>query len=235
MPPAYTVIIPAFNEEASIGAVLDDVAAHLPADTEVLVVDGGSDGTRSVVESRRAALPHMRYIAHPDDRGKGHAIRTGMQQAKGRLQAQFDSDGQFFAKDLPRLFALLEAGGADVVLGSRFLHGSGQDSEASLVRDFGNFFISAWFSLLFRRRITDSLAGIKAWRKEAVPLLDLRSDGFEYEAEIPARALRHRLGLTEVPVSTRARQAGATKVSVFKVGLRIVCRLLVFRFEPLAR
>lgn len=229
--PPLSIIVAAFNEEDSIAATLEDLRVHLPAGTEVLVVDGGSDGTGAIVRDFTERMPGVRHLAHADDRGKGHAIRTGMREARGRVQAQFDADGQFLAKDLAALVEPIEAGVADVVLGSRFTAGSGRDEEAAWSRDLGNRVVSGWASLLFGARMTDVLAGIKAWSRDAVAVVEPRSDTFEYEVEIPARALRGGLRVTEVPVSTRARAAGESKVSVFRVGMKVLAATARFRWS----
>lgn len=227
--PELSVIVPAFNEQESIGSTLEDLCRHLPVGSEVLVIDGGNDGTAAVVDQFTGRLPGLRYVAHPGDRGKGHAIRTGMRMARGRVQAQFDSDGQFLAKDLAALVGPIARGECDVVLGSRFMAGSGEDREALWLRSFGNLALSAWASLLFGRRLTDVLAGIKAWSGDAVRWIEPRSDTFEYEVEIPARALRAGLRVAEVPVSTRARDGGTSKVSAWRVGIRILVATARFR------
>jgi glycosyltransferase involved in cell wall biosynthesis len=223
-----TIISAAYLEESSIAATLADLTAHLPQGTEILVVDGGRDGTGEIVTRMAGSWPGMRHIAHDGDRGKGHAVRTGMHEAMGEVQVQFDSDGQFYANDIAALIAPLLAGEADVVLGSRFLVGH---HHGALMRTVGNRVISAWASLLFGRRMTDVLAGLKAWRAEAVPVIWPRSDGFEYEVEIPARALRGGLRVCEVAVATRDRAAGTSKVSVVETGVKILWACLRFRCQ----
>lgn len=223
-----TIISAAFREESSITATLDDLAAHLPAGSEILVVDGGCDRTGEIVNQLAAARPGLRHIAHHGDRGKGHAVRTGMTEATGEVQVQFDSDGQFLASDIAAVVAPLLADEADLVLGSRFLsttHGG------SALRTLGNRVISAWASLLYGKRMTDVLAGMKAWRIEAVPVIFPASDGFEYEVEIPARALRGGLRVCEIPISTRERAAGESKVSVIRTGAKILWACLRFRCQ----
>lgn len=229
--PHLTVIVAAFNEEASIRRTLDDLVSVVPPGTEILVVDGGNDRTGEIVKSMESEIPGLRHIAHIDDRGKGHAIRTGIEQARGRYQAQFDADGQFLAKDIPALIKPLEEGTADVTLGSRFMQGSTADEHAVWYRNLGNFFLSGWASLLFQHRMTDVLAGVKAWTLDAAQVVIPRSDTFEYEVEIPSRALRKGLRVMDVPVGTRMRDAGESKVSVLNVGMKILLSTLRFRFQ----
>lgn len=225
----WSVIVAAFNEEDAIGGTLADLHAHVPGDAEILVVDGGTDRTGQVVAEWRDRLPGLRYIRHLDDRGKGHAIRTGIREATGALHAQFDADGQFFAKDLVALMAPLERGEMDVVLGSRFMEESGKDAAASWSRSLGNHVVSGWASLLFGQRMTDVLAGIKAWTSQAAGRIKLTSDRYEYEVEIPCRAILAGLRVGEVAVDTRAREEGESKVPVFRTGMRVLTATTRFR------
>lgn len=225
-----SVIVAAFNEEGAIGATLEDLREHLPAGSEVLVVDGGSDGTGEVVRAWMERWPELRYVAHADDRGKGHAIRTGMREARGAVQAQLDADGQFLAKDLAALVGPIMRGECDVVLGTRFVEGSGRDEEAGWTRNVGNLVVSGWASLLFGQRMSDVMAGIKAWSREVAEGIELCSDTFEYEVEIPTRALRAGFRVGEVPVSTRARVEGESKVPVFRMGMKVLVATTRFRW-----
>lgn len=227
-----TVIVAAFNEEDSIEATLEDLRPVLPEGAEVLVVDGGSDRTGEIVSTMEPGMPGLRHIAHRDDRGKGHAIRTGIREARGRLHLQFDADGQFLARDIPNLLEPLQSGIADVVLGSRFMPDSGTDKDAAWHRNLGNHITSGWASLLFLHPLSDVLAGIKAWTREAAGIIDLQSDTFEYEVEIPSRALRRGLRVLDRPVSTRARDAGESKVPVLRTGLKVLAATTRFRLQP---
>lgn len=229
--PAISILIPTFNEEALIAECLAQVTGAMGDGIEVLVIDGGRDGTAAEVQRVAATRPAVRLVSNHPDRGKGHAIRTGIALARGRWQAQFDADLQFAAADLPALLEPLRNGTADVVLGSRFLPGSGRDVEASWSRSLGNRTVSAWVSLLFGRRFTDVMAGIKAWSAEAATRMDLRSDDYSYELEIPARACRLGLRIVEVPVTTRARSGGVSKVRVVSAGLRALAAAARFRWE----
>ncbi len=222
------------NEEETIEDCLAAVTEAFPSSTEILVVDGGSDRTGEIVTNAARLNSAIRCIENKNDRGKGHAVRVGMSHARGRYQAEFDADLQFFPNDLKRLFEVLRDGNADVVLGTRFRKASGRDEEAGLVRTFGNRLVSAYFSLLFGQRLTDVLAGIKAWTKEAADEIDLSTDGFSYEIEIPAMAIRKGLRVREIPVGTQARRAGTSKVHVFGEGLRFLRDTTRFRFRSLS-
>ena len=226
-----SVIIAAFDEEATIETVVRRVCAAVPG-AEVLVVNGGTDGTGAVVTRLSAELPRVRLVDNPKSiAGKGHAIRVGIQQAAGAVQAQIDADLQFLPEELPRLVEPILTGDADVTLGSRFTGGAVRgDGSTPLFRTMGNRAISLYVSLLCGQAVTDPQAGMKAWSRAAIDRVALRSDNYSYEAEIVVRALRLGLRVRDVPITTHARAGGETKVNVVTDGLRLVRDVTRFRF-----
>lgn len=228
--PSLSVLVPAFNEAASIAACVRRIAAVALPPAEVLVIDGGHDDTETLVatvahELGEAPGPRVaiRYLRNHGDRGKGHAIRRGIAEARGQVMAQLDADLQFLPEDLPRLIAPILAGTADVTLGSRFAPGAVRAAGGvAPARHLGNRAVSAYVSLLFGQRMTDVLAGMKAWSRQAIAVIAPTCDGFSYEIEIPARALRRGLRVVDVPVTTQARTAGASHVRALPVGLRLL-------------
>lgn len=225
-----SVLIAAFNEAPNIEACVRAVHAHTCEETEILVIDGGHDNTDEILAALSSECPRMRYIRNENDRGKGHAIRRGIAEAKGKVHIQFDADLQFIPEDIRPLASKVHKGECDVALGSRFTLSSQRDRDATALRNFGNWAISAYASLLFGQRMTDVLAGIKAWSAEAARTIDLRSDDFAYEVEIPARALQRGLQVNEYPIGTRARVAGESKVSILGSGSAILAATTRFRF-----
>lgn len=217
-----SILVAARDEEATIEACVRGVVAVATGPWEVLVVDGGTDRTGEVVRALARELDGIRHVRNDGDRGKGHAIRRGILEARADVMAQFDADLQFHPEDLPRVLEPIRSGVADVVLGSRFLDGSVREPGSTpLVRRLGNHAVSAYASLVARRRLTDVQAGIKAWTREAAERIDLQSDNYSYEAEIPVKAVRRGLRVIEVPVTTRARLAGRSKVHVARAGLAL--------------
>lgn len=226
-----SVIVCAFNEQATIGRCVRSVLEQVPDVGEILVVDGGNDGTRAAVEEIAADNPRVHYVRNEDDRGKGHAIQTGIARATGDVLAFFDADLQFYAADLPRVMAPIIAGEVDIVAGSRFLADSGLDERASAARTWGNRVISGYFSLLYGQKFSDVLAGTKALSRRAAEVVNVRCDSYDYEVEVLARGLRRGLRVGEVAISTTHREAGESKVSVLRIGLRLVASITRFRFE----
>ncbi len=218
-----SILVVARDEQESIEACVRAVLAAATGPWEVLIVDGGTDGTMQVVQNLTRELDGVRYIRNDGDLGKGHAVRHGIREARADVMAQFDADLQFAAEDQPRVFAPIQAGEADVVLGSRFLDGAVREPGSTpLVRRLGNRAVSAYASLVTGRRLTDVQAGIKAWSRDAARRIALESDGFSYEAEIAVKAVSRGLRVLEVPVTTRARRAGRSKVRLARAGLALV-------------
>lgn len=225
-----SIIVAAFNEEATIGKTLRRICAVYPQNVDIMVVDGGTDNTKGEVLKVSEEFPCVRYVRNENDRGKGHATRTGMKEAKGEILAQIDADLQFMPEDLPALIAPIREDRADVTLGSRFMSGSTRrDGSTPAFRSLGNKTASAYASLLFMHRMTDVQAGMKAWKKEACKPEELKSDNYSYEVEIPIRALQKGLRVMDVPVTTDARQGGETCVNVVTDGIPLLLDITRFR------
>ncbi len=228
--PRYSIIVATLNEEATIESCIRRVLAVYPTECEVLVVNGGTDGTGTVVEAIAAKIPAVRHIRNPDDRGKGQAIRLGVAMARASIQAQIDADLQFLPEELPLVLDPVARGEADVVLGSRFTGGSTR-SEGSTpwLRTMGNKAVSAYASLCFGLHMTDVQTGLKAWTAAAMQRIDLRSDNYSYEVEIAAKALMRGLRVREVPITTDARRAGKSNVTVLTAGVALLRDIAMFR------
>lgn len=228
--PQLSVIVAAFNEQDTIERCARAIFAVYPRNCEVLVVDGGSDRTGNIVERLARELPALRYVRNVNDRGKGHAIRTGVAAARADVMAQIDADLQFLPPELPRLIEPILRGAADVTLGTRFARDSVRlPGSTPWLRTLGNKTVSLYASVLFWHRMTDVLAGMKAWTREAIDEIEFKSDNLSYDAEIPVKALRKRLRVADVPISTDARQAGRTKVNVVWGGVALLRDITLFR------
>ncbi len=230
MQPDLSVIVACFNEEATIEQCVRRVFAVYPRRCELLVVDGGSDDTARVVEQLTTEFSGLRYVRNENDRGKGHAIRTGIAAARADTMAQIDADLQFLPEELPQLIAPITEGIADVTLGTRFTAGSvRRDGSTPWFRTLGNKTASLYASLLFWHRMTDVQAGMKAWTRRAIDSVNLQSDNYSYEVEIPVKALRAGLRVVDVAITTDARQGGETCVNVVWDGLALLRDITKFR------
>lgn len=228
--PRISVILATFNEEATIERCVRRILQVFPTGCEVLVVDGGSDRTGEIVARLCTEFSSLKYIRNENDRGKGHATKVGIAAARADIMVEIDSDLQFLPEEIPRLIEPIESGQADVVLGSRFTTGSQRlPGSTTWLRTFGNKTTSLYASILYRHRMTDVLAGMMAWSRRVIDTFEVRSDNYSYEVEIPVKAIRHKLRVIDVPVTTDARQGGVSCVNVVVDGLSLLFDITRFR------
>ena len=227
-PELLSIVVPAFNEAATIEKVLRRVAAQeLGGPYEVIVVDDGStDGTAEVAES--AGIDGVRVVRQPANRGKGAAVRAGIAQTSGGIVIIQDADQESDPVDIPRLLDPLRRDVADAVYGTR-LRG-GEPQRAHLFWHYaGNRFLSLLTNVLFNTTISDMEVGYKAFRGDLIRSLDLRSDDFAFEAEVTAKILRRRVRLYEVPISYYGRTYSEGKKITWRDGVIAVATLVRYR------
>lgn len=222
-----SILIPVYNEAATVAATIRRVrAAALPVPREIIVVDDGStDGTWEILESLQES--DLKLVRHPRNLGKGHALRTALEHARGNFVVVQDADLEYDPNDLPALIAPLLAGEADMVYGSRFL-GSAQGMKPMF--RFGNWGLAWAATLLFGRRVTDEATCYKAMRADLLRDMDLQCTGFEFCPEVTAKGFRRRARYVEVPISYEARGASEGKKITWRHGLQALWTLLKYRF-----
>lgn len=204
-------------------------------EAEILVVDGSEDETEILVTQFQKKAPQVRYVRNFPDLGKGHAIQTGITAARGQFLCQLDADLQFHPEEIKHLLAPLLQNEADMVLGSRFTRGSVRNPGSTpFLRFFGNYVISLYASLLSQYRMTDVLAGVKAWRSEVTQSFSLKNKHYSYEAELPMQALKHGWRVKDVAVSTDARLSGVSSVRIFQDGWKLFRDITVIWKSKLA-
>jgi len=214
-----SVVIPAYNEEAGIQAVLRRVLDTRPRlaaeglDLELIVVDDGSrDRTAEIV----AATPGARLIRHRTNGGYGAALKTGFAAARGEWIGFLDADGTYPPEHFPELCRAALAQDADIVIGSRM---AGAASRMPFVRRVGNFIFARLVSLVSACRVTDSASGMRVFRKSILERLYPLPDGLNLTPVMSTRALHEGLKMIEVPIPYSER-AGRSKLSVVRDGMR---------------
>jgi len=202
-----SVIVPVYNEEQTIGAVIERIrAVELPGiDKEIIVAnDGSSDGTQLVIE--RGAWrsdPRVLVLENAINLGKGAAIRLGLKYATGDIILTQDADLELDPKEYSKLLAPILSGRAMVVYGSRFL----EPNPAISVRTrFNNRMLTSMTNLLYWSRLTDMETGYKVFRREVLAKVRLRAVGFDFEPEITAKLLLAGYRIEEVPIAYSPRR-----------------------------
>lgn len=234
-PRSVVVLLPALNEEAAVGSVIDRVPfpalRHSGYAVGVWVVDGRSkDATLRIARERGA------NVFVQAGKGKGNGVRQAVDYLTGRpndgmgdrLYVMLDADGTYPPEQIDRLLAALEAG-ADVVLGSRF-RGHIEDGAVTGLNRIGNRLLSALATLLFGVPVSDVCTGMWGFREGCLRTLDLEADGFDLEADLYSAACDAGARIVEIPVDY-GRRIGEPKLIPLRNGVRIALRLLARRLN----
>lgn len=193
-----TVIMPVYNESLTIQKALDAVK-NAPFNKEILVVDDGSeDGTREVLE--RISDDSVRVVFHPGNRGKGAAVQTGLENARGDIILIQDADLEYDPQEYPSLLFPILKGVADAVYGSRF-GGHGAHRVLYFWHYMGNRFLTFLSNMFTNLNLTDMETCYKAFTREALEGIRIMEKRFGFEPEITAKIAKKKLRIYEVPIS----------------------------------
>ena len=197
-----SIVIPVYNEEATIARVISRVAA-LPLNTEIIVVDdNSSDGTRDIL-GKLADIDNLKIFLKQPNQGKGAALRTGFAQVTGDYVVVQDADLEYDPRDIPKLMVPLLNKDADVVYGSRFIGEELKDE--SLVHRMGNAVLTGASNLMSGLSLTDMETCYKAFTRDVIESVRIDQDRFGIEPEITAKLARRGFRFVEVPISYNSR------------------------------
>jgi glycosyltransferase involved in cell wall biosynthesis len=222
--PEVSVIIPCLNEEAAVGSVVDhsfEGIRRTGRSGEVVVVDNGSSD-----DSASVAAAHGARVVSERRRGYGNAYLAGLAAAQGEFLVMGDADDTYPMQELAPFVDRLEQGD-DLVIGSRFngtIHG---DAMPFLNRFVGNPVLTGMLNLLFGVKVSDAHCGMRALRREALPVLDLHSTGMEFASEMVFKAYRRGLTVSELPIDYYPR-VGESKLNRFGDAWRHVRFMLLY-------
>jgi glycosyltransferase involved in cell wall biosynthesis len=224
------VIIPAYNEEGSVGKVIEDVRTHLSQADILIVNDGSTDRT-----SEKARASGATVLGLPFNLGIGGAMQAGYQYACQRgydIAVQVDADGQHDPKEIPKLLHALAEDKVDMVIGSRFLGRS--EFKSSLMRRIGITIFSQVISMIVRQKITDPTSGFRAANRKAIQLFasNYPQDYPEPEAVVLLHQCRLKMG--EIPVGMSERYSGEssiTKIRSVYYMVKVLLAIFVDCFE----
>lgn len=204
--PEVSVIVPALNEEATIGEVVERLLA-LPLSVQVIVVDDGSTDRTAAVLAPYA--DRILILRNERPSGKGSAIRQALPHVRGEAVIIQDADLEYAPEQIPGIVRPILQGESDVVYGSRFTNGFPEGM--ALPNRVVNVLLAWTVRLLFFRRITDEATCYKAFRREVLLDMDLSCRRFEFCPEVTAKAIRMRKDILEVPIDYEPRSKAAGK------------------------
>ncbi|MBI1969070.1 glycosyltransferase family 2 protein [Candidatus Woesearchaeota archaeon] len=221
-----SIIIPVYNEQATIGEIVKRVkTVRLPIQKEIILVDDGStDGGREIIEK----LSGCKKLFHENNRGKGAAIRTGLESATGDYCIIQDADLEYNPEDYRNMLQLVLTGRAKIVYGSRNLRKSNVSGKK--LYKYGGIFVTIVTNLLFGTRLTDEATCYKLFPTRLLKSLVLEQHGFGFCPEVTAKVSRLGYEIVEVPISYQARREGK-KLNAWH-GIEAILFLLKYRFLP---
>ncbi|MGD0155046.1 MAG: dolichyl-phosphate beta-glucosyltransferase [Terracidiphilus sp.] len=234
--PQYSIVIPAYNEAARIGATLRAVVACIRLRgwrAEVVVVDDGSrDQTAAIVRAFAAQAPEVRMLQNPGNRGKGYSVRNGILHSFGEIVMFTDADLSAPIEEAEGLFAAI-AGGADIAIGSRWLERTRQTIRQPLYRQFFGRCFNAVTRLVMGLPYADTQCGFKAFtRATAQTVFQLQTiERWGFDPEILFIAIKRGYRIAEVPVSWAHDER--TRMSYLKDGLRMLQDIAIVRWNAL--
>jgi glycosyltransferase involved in cell wall biosynthesis len=223
--PDLTILMPVYNERATIEeAIARALSAPLPVESRELVVvdDGSTDGTRELLRERHWP-PEVEVVFHERNAGKGAAVRTAIERARGRWASILDADLEYDPADIGRLLEPLQTGDAEVVFGVR---GFDSRSAFSFWYVVGNKAVTMVANVIFNSWLADIMTCHKAMSTDVWRSLNLTARGFELEGEITARVLASGRRVYEVPITYHARGREEGKKLTAMDAARVVAMLL---------
>ncbi|MHB8394419.1 MAG: glycosyltransferase family 2 protein [Candidatus Dormibacteria bacterium] len=229
-PGILSVIVPVFNERATVAEILRRMRrVELPLQLEIVVVDDGStDGSDQILAALQDST--VKFIKQPVNRGKGAAIRAGLKAAHGDLILIQDADLEYDPDEWPHLLEPILKGKADVVYGSRF---TGERKNMMPLHWIGNRVLSLATNVLYATTLSDMETCYKLFRRSVLEGITLRANRFDFEPEVTAKVLRAGYRIYEVPISYAGREISEGKKITWRDGIVALWTLARCRFGPL--
>lgn len=226
-----SVIMPVYNESASLRQVVERVLSVTYMPIELICVDdGSSDGSREILSSLQSQYPQMHVFLQPKNMGKGAGLRRGIQQATGNFVIIQDADLEYDPNDYAILLDPLVQGKADVVYGSRFL-GAAPHRVLYFWHSVANRFLTLISNCLTNINLTDMETCYKAFRREVIQAIPLEEERFGFEPEITVKVAKRQLRIYEVGISYWGRTYEEGKKIGWKDGVRALWVLLKYSMK----
>lgn len=222
-----SILVPVYNEKDSLLELIKRVEnVDFGLEKEIILIDDFStDGTRNLYEN----ISH-KVLYHEFNQGKGAALRTGLSEATGDIIIVQDADLEYNPQDYLPLVELIKEDKYDVVYGSRFLNE--ENNKRFLILSFiANKTLTMITNLLFKANLTDMETCYKAFKKEFIKNIVIKSNRFDFEPEITAKVLKQNLRFTELPITYNGRAFNEGKKITWKDGLQAIFTLIKYRFK----
>jgi glycosyltransferase involved in cell wall biosynthesis len=222
--PLLTVLMPVYNELATVERAIEEMLAEERLDSRELIVidDGSTDGTRELLRSREWPAD-AGVLFHEHNQGKGAAVLTGLGEARGEITTIFDANLEYKPHDIAPLLDPILAGDTNAVFGVRVFEGH---TSHSFLYVMGNRGVTLAANILFNVYLQDLITCHKAIRTDVFRNLSLKARGFEIEGEIAARLIQHGERIYEVPARYAARGHDEGKKLTSRDGLKVIATLI---------
>lgn len=225
-----SIVIPVFNEEATLARLVDAVrAVDTGMEREIVAVDDCSrDGTWGVLQELAQRIPELKVYRHERNQGKGAALRTGFQQATGDIVLIQDADLEYDPSEYNKLLRPIVEGHADVVFGSRFL-GGGEHRVLFFWHYVGNKVITILSNMATNLNLSDVEVCYKVFRREVLQRIQLKENRFGFEIEITLKVAKARWRCYEVPISYHGRDYSEGKKITWRDGISALRCIIRYR------
>lgn len=217
----WDIVVPVFNEEARVPELVTRLRKACPGARLIFVDNASTDSTREALQTAGVAVA----VRHETNLGYGSSLLDGMKAGRGAIMVVIDADLEYFPEDIPAVVGGLA--GAEACFGSRFAAG---EAGMSRFRSGGNALVTRFFNLLYGQQLTDLYTGLRAFRREALPLEWLRQPGFEFVLEASARLLDTGGRIVEVPIRYDERSTGSSKMRHLPEFLKFLALAVRLRF-----
>ena len=226
--PTLTILIPSLNEGKILTKVINDCKKIKEYKQQILIVIANKSTKATKDEAEKSG---EKIINTGNRLGKGAAVKFAIPHIKTDYTVQIDADYQFLPEEIPQLITPL-LNGYDVALGTRYQKGSKIEPDSvSFLRLFGSYALSLVTSIFVQKRVTDVMAGFKAFKTPVLKKLDPQVNHFGYEAELVVRAAKKGYKITNVPISYKKRNIGRSSVSSLKHGFLVLQTIIKTAFE----
>ena len=224
----YSVVIPFFNEEKTLETAVQNLIKEDFASEIILVNDGSYDKSFQIATVLSDNFSFIKLINSKVNKGKGHALKLGINESTKKYIGVLDADLEYLPKDLKRLFFEIDSSEGDVVCGSRF-KGDFKRENLYLRTYIANKFLSKLFSIIYKKEVTDLATCLKVFRKDIFKSIELKENGFTIEVELLAKTLTNFNKYYEIPINYSARSYEDGKKIKLIDGLRYI--IAIFKFS----